>query len=43
MKDVLLYYIALVVTVQAAWNLYQDYPSVTGFYDHTAVCEEAQP
>lgn len=34
----LLVFIAIIVTVHLAWDVYQDFPSVTGFYDHTAVC-----
>ncbi len=33
-----LYYLAVLSTLQFAWNLYQDIPSVTGFYDHTVAC-----
>lgn len=39
MTRALLAYIALVVAAQFLWNAYQDFPSVTGFYDHTVVCK----
>ena len=29
----------VIITLQAAWNFYQDFPSVTGFYDHTVACQ----
>jgi hypothetical protein len=35
----LIIYIAVIVTIHAAWDFYQDFPSVTGFYDHTASCK----
>ena len=28
-------YIATLLTIDAAWNFYQDFPSVFGFVDHT--------
>lgn len=38
MKILLITLTFLVVTAHAAWSFYQDFPSVTGFYDHTAAC-----
>ena len=32
---ILAIYIAVLLTIDAAWNFYQDFPSVTGFVDHT--------
>jgi hypothetical protein len=32
-------YTAIIVTCLLAWNFYQDFPSVTGFYDHTVACK----
>lgn len=37
MKSILIY-IAIICTAHLAESLYQDYPSLTGFYDHTSAC-----
>jgi len=34
----LLVFIAVVVSLHFAWDIYQDLPSVTGFVDHTFSC-----
>lgn len=41
MNRTLLFLTFLIVLAHAAWAFYQDFPSVTGFYDHTAACGSA--
>lgn len=33
-----IYLTLFIVSAHFAWDVYQDWPSVTGFYDHTTAC-----